>query len=176
MVFEIIMILCHKEITLKCDSFFPVVSDSAIVSNRGENRLGQTGERVATSNVIHDIGVAARIGKYSDAIEVAQPSRFLFLSGTPGLDSDGRLPDSFEEQADQARRNIFAILERADMGPEHLVKVTQYFTLQEDIARYPPIRSRWFGDHRPASMLSIIPALVRPEFLIEIEVIAAAPK
>jgi 2-iminobutanoate/2-iminopropanoate deaminase len=131
---------------------------------------------MATSNIIHDIGVAARIGKYSDAIEVAQPSRLLFLSGTPGLDRDGRLPDSFEEQADQAWRNIFALLQGAGVGPEHLVKVTQYLTRQEDIARYPPIRSRWLGDHRPASMLSVIPALVRPEFLIEIEVIAAAPK
>jgi enamine deaminase RidA (YjgF/YER057c/UK114 family) len=62
------------------------------------------------------------------------------------------------------------------MGPENLVKVTQYLTREEDIALYSPIRSRWLGDYRPASMLSVIPALVRPEFLIEIEAIAAAPK
>jgi enamine deaminase RidA (YjgF/YER057c/UK114 family) len=138
-------------------------------------RIGYRGaiERMPDNNIIHDIGVAARIGKYSDAIEVAQPSRFLFLSGTPGLDNAGRLPDSFEEQADQAWRNIFTLLQRAGMGPEHLVKVTQYLTRQEDIASYPPIRARWLGDHRPASMLSVIPALVWPEFLIEIEVIAA---
>jgi enamine deaminase RidA (YjgF/YER057c/UK114 family) len=56
-----------------------------------------------------------------------------------------------------------------------LVKVSQYVTRAEDIVRYPPIRSKWLGEHRPASMLSITPGLVRPEFLIEIEVIAAAP-
>ena len=31
------------------------------------------------------------------------------------------------------------------------------------------------GDHRPVSMLSVIPALVRRDYLIEIEAVAAAP-
>jgi 2-iminobutanoate/2-iminopropanoate deaminase len=128
-----------------------------------------------TTNIIHDIGIASQIGKYSDAVEVAEPGRLLFLSGTPGLTDDGHLPASFEEQADQAWKNVFALLERAGMGPQHLVKVSQYVTRAEDIVRYPPIRSKWLGEHRPASMLSITPGLVRPEFLIEIEVIATAP-
>jgi enamine deaminase RidA (YjgF/YER057c/UK114 family) len=128
------------------------------------------------NNMIHDIGVAARIGKYSDAVEVTQPARLLFLSGAPGLDAEGRLPESFAEQADQAWSNVFALLHSAGMGPEHLVKVTQYLTRSEDIPHYPPIRSKWLGEHRPSSMLAVIPALVRPEFLIEIEVIAAAPR
>jgi enamine deaminase RidA (YjgF/YER057c/UK114 family) len=127
------------------------------------------------NNIIHDIGVAAQIGKYSDAVEVAEPSRWLILSGTPGLSRDGHLSNSFEEQADQAWSNVFDLLRHAEMGPENLVKVTQYLVRKEDIALYPPIRSKWLGDHRPASMLSVIPALVRPEFLIEIEVIATAP-
>jgi enamine deaminase RidA (YjgF/YER057c/UK114 family) len=128
-----------------------------------------------TDNIIHDIGVAAQIGKYSDAIEIAQPSRLLFLSGTPGLRPDGHLPESFEEQADQAWKNVFALLGQSGMGAGNLVKVVQYLVRQEDLAKYPPIRSRWLEDHRPASMLSVIPALVRPGFLIEIEAIAAAP-
>jgi enamine deaminase RidA (YjgF/YER057c/UK114 family) len=124
--------------------------------------------------IIHDIGVAAQIGKYSDAIEIAPTMRLLLLSGTPGLGRDGHLPESFEEQADQAWRNVFALLSEADMEPGNLVKVTQYLVRQEDIVHYQRIRSKWLGDHRPASMLSVIPALVRPEFLIEIEAIAAA--
>lgn len=127
-----------------------------------------------TDHIIHDIGIATQIGKYSDAIEIAHPSRFLFLSGTPGLDCSGRLSESFEEQANQAWRNVFSLLEKASMRAENLVKVTQYLTRQEDIILYPPIRSKWLGEHRPASMLFVIPALVRPGFLIEVEVIAAA--
>jgi enamine deaminase RidA (YjgF/YER057c/UK114 family) len=127
-------------------------------------------------NIIHDIGVASQIGRYSDAVEAPSASRLLFLSGTPGLTSDGHLPESFEAQAEQAWKNILALLERAAMGPEHLVKISQYLIRSEDISRYPPIRAKWLGDHRPASMLVVIPALVRPDFLIEIEAFAVAPR
>ena len=56
--------------------------------------------------------------------------------------------------------------------------LTQEMTMTHvihDIPLYPPIRSKWLGDYRPASMLLVIPALVRPEFFIEIEVLAVAP-
>jgi hypothetical protein len=35
------------------------------------------------------------------------------------------------------------------------------------------VRSRVLGDARPASMLLVVPQLVRPEFLLEVEIIAA---
>lgn len=128
-----------------------------------------------TNNTIHDIGVARHIGKYSDAIESVCPGRLLFLSGTPGLTPDGRLPESFEGQAEQAWMNVLSLLERAGMGPEHLVKISQYLVRTEDLLVYPPIRSKWLGDNRPASMLVIVPGLVRPDILIEIEAYAMAP-
>jgi enamine deaminase RidA (YjgF/YER057c/UK114 family) len=126
-------------------------------------------------HTIHDIGVAKHIGKYSDAVESAGPCRMLFLSGTPGLTLDGQLPETFEEQAEQAWKNVFALLDRAGMGPEHLVKISQYLVRSEDLPRYPPIRSKWLKDNRPASMLVIVPALVRPDILIEVEAYAVAP-
>lgn len=128
-----------------------------------------------TANKIHDIGVASQIGKYSDAVEAPGSGRMLIFSGTPGLTPEGKLSEIFEEQADQAWRNVFAGLQSAGMGAEHLVKVTQYLTRSEDIAKYPPIRSKWLGDNRPASMLAVIPELVWPNILIEIEAIAVAP-
>ncbi|MHB8645198.1 MAG: RidA family protein [Thermomicrobiales bacterium] len=124
---------------------------------------------------VHDIGVAARIGKYSDAIEVGPGARWLFLAGTPGIRPDGTLPASFEEQAEQAWLNVIRALASADMGVRHLVKLTQYLTRREDIAAYAPIRSRMLGnDARPASVLLVVPALVWPEMLIEIDAYAAA--
>jgi enamine deaminase RidA (YjgF/YER057c/UK114 family) len=125
-------------------------------------------------HTIHSIGVASQIGKYSDAIEAA-PGRMLFLSGTPGLAPDGTLSNSFEEQADQAWKNVFGLLRKANMGPEHLVKVSQYLLRADDIRSYGPIRLKWLGDHRPASMLVVVPGLVWPNLLIEIEAYAVAP-
>jgi enamine deaminase RidA (YjgF/YER057c/UK114 family) len=123
---------------------------------------------------IHDIGVASQIGKYSDAVE-APSGRILLLSGTPGLSPDGTLPDTFEGQAEQAWKNVFDLLKKADMGPENLVKITQYLTDAKYIAAYGPIRSKWLQNHRPASMLLVTPALVWPQLLIEIEAYAVAP-
>lgn len=54
-----------------------------------------------------------------------------------------------------------------------IVKVTQYLLREADIPAYAKVRSKFLGDARPASMLLVIPALVRPEFLLEIEIQAA---
>ena len=43
----------------------------------------------------------------------------------------------------------------------------------EDIPAYSKVRTRFLGEARPASMLLVIPQLVRPEFLVEVEIIAA---
>ena len=122
-----------------------------------------------------DIGISKHIGKYSDALEVPRPARWLFTSGTPGLLPDGTLPATFELQAEQAWKNILLVLQRAGMGAEHLVKIVQYLVREEDIAAYGAIRARFLGDCRPASMLLVAAALPKPGFLIEIEAIAAAP-
>lgn len=127
------------------------------------------------SSTIRNIGIARQIGKYSDGVEAPSSGRLLFLSGTPGLTKEGRLPETFEGQAEQAWINVLSVLEHAGMGPQHLVKISQYLIRAEDISRYSPIREKWLGDHRPASMLVIIPALVRSDFLIEIEACAVAP-
>ena len=128
----------------------------------------------ATLHPLVNVGISKHIGKYSDAAEVPRPARWLFTSGTPGLLRDGTLPATFEQQAEQAWKNIFSALEKAGMGPEHLVKIVQYLVRAEDIVAYGAIRARFLGDCRPASMLLVAAALPNPDFLIEIEAIAAA--
>lgn len=125
------------------------------------------------TNTIHDIGVAAQIGTYSDAVEAPAGTRWLYTSGTPGLAADGTLPEDIEGQAEIAWRHILAMLERARMGVDDLVKITQYLTREADIAAYTGVRKRHLGAARPASMLLVVPALVRPGFLVEVEAIAA---
>jgi len=121
-----------------------------------------------------NVGVAARIGTYSDAVEIAPGKRVLYASGTPGLDSStGAIPESFADQADLAWRNIEAILSEADMSVEDIVKLTQYLIRRDDLAVYRDIRSRHLGTCRPASMLAFLPELVWPNMLIELEVVAA---
>jgi 2-iminobutanoate/2-iminopropanoate deaminase len=126
-------------------------------------------------NVHHDVGVASQIGKYGDALEVPGAARWLLTSGTPGLTLDGTVPDGISAQAELAWRHILVMLDRAGMSINDVVKMTQYLTQESDISAYAQVRSRFLGDARPASMLLIVPALVRPGFLVEVEVIAAKP-
>jgi enamine deaminase RidA (YjgF/YER057c/UK114 family) len=122
---------------------------------------------------LHNFGIAAQIGTYSDAVEVAPQARWLVTAGTPGLSRDGRLADDMTGQAEIAWANILGILAQAGMGVHDLVKVTQYLLRPSDIPAYAEVRARILGGARPASMLLIVPQLVRPEFLLEIEVSAA---
>ena len=122
---------------------------------------------------IHDIGVASQIGAYSDAIEAGSNLRWLMTSGTPGLSTTGELPKDIAGQADLAWKHIARMLDRAGMTVADIVKVTQYLIREEDIPAYAKVRSTFLRDARPASMLLVVPQLVRPEFLLEVEVIAA---
>jgi 2-iminobutanoate/2-iminopropanoate deaminase len=124
-------------------------------------------------NTKHNVGVAARIGAYSDAIEVANGARWLISAGTPGITREGKVPEDFAEQATLAWENVIRILENADMGVPDIVKITQYLTRRSDLEAYRPIRNKFLGDARPASMLSFVDELVWPQMLIELEVIAA---
>jgi enamine deaminase RidA (YjgF/YER057c/UK114 family) len=65
------------------------------------------------------------------------------------------------------------MLEQADMGLADIVTVTQCLTRAEDIPAYGNVRTRFLGELRPASMLLIVTQLFKPEFLVELEFIAA---
>ena len=120
-----------------------------------------------------NVGVAAKLGKYSDAIEVCAGVRWLYTSGTPGLNEDGSLPPDFETQAELAWKSIIAMLHAADMDVEDIVKINQSLLRREDLDSYRKIRNAYLGDARPASMLSFISELVMPDMLIELEIVAA---
>ena len=124
-------------------------------------------------HTIHDIGVASQIGTYSDAIEANPNMRWLLTAGTPGLSTTGDLPKDITGQAERAWEHVIGLLERAVMTVADVVKVTQYLTRAEDIPAYGKVRSRFLGNARPASMLLVVPQLVLPEFLVEIEIVAA---
>ena len=55
-----------------------------------------------------------------------------------------------------------------------MVSVRQWLISAEDIRAYVEVRNK-FITHKPAAFLGVIPGLVRPDFLIEIEVVAAVP-
>src|SRR5271170_5806463 len=106
-------------------------------------------------------GVAAHIGKYSDAVRVPAGADLIYTSGTPGLRPDGTVPGDFTEEATQAWRNVEDALRRAGAALTDIVTVRQWLTDAADIPAYAKVRSSVIK-HEPAFMLAGIPALVWP--------------
>jgi len=117
--------------------------------------------------------IAAPIGTYSHGIEVPPNTRLLYVAGQVAVRKDGSVPATIEEQTVVAWENVAATLADAGMKVSDIVKVNQYLTDPAHFPGYAAARRRFLGDHRPASTLVMISALVKPEFLVEVEVVAA---
>lgn len=117
--------------------------------------------------------IAAPTGAFSHGVEAAPGARVLHVSGQVGIAPDGTLAADAGAQAQTAWDNIRAILAAAGMDLADIVKVTAYLTDPADLPAYAAIRGQVLQDLRPASTLVIVSALVRPEWKVEVEVVAA---
>ena len=73
-------------------------------------------------------GVYPTTGDYVHALEVQGPQRFLFVSGTMGLDQHGVPGKTLDEQLTLLWSNIRTILATADMSVDNIVRLTSYLT------------------------------------------------
>ena len=103
---------------------------------------------------------------------VVRAGNTIWVSGALGIAADGSVPDDVETQAELALASIDACLEAAGAGAANVVKVTVFLTDIDDRAKINPARQRYFGEHRPASTLVGVTALVLPAARVEIEATA----
>jgi enamine deaminase RidA (YjgF/YER057c/UK114 family) len=118
-------------------------------------------------------GLRAPFARYSHAVEVQAGSRMIFASGQLGVAADDSVPERAEAQADLCFANIRVILEDAGMSLADIVRINAYVTDRAHMAGYMASRDRHVGAPPPASTLMIVSGFTRPEFKVEIEVIAA---
>jgi enamine deaminase RidA (YjgF/YER057c/UK114 family) len=97
----------------------------------------------------------------------------LHTAGQIGVRPDGSVPASSEEQAEQIWQNLLAILRAAEMDVGDIVKLTAFVVGTENYAGYAAARVRHLGAHKPASTAICVPALLKPEWLLEVELVAA---
>jgi enamine deaminase RidA (YjgF/YER057c/UK114 family) len=86
---------------------------------------------------------------------------------------DGSTPDDVGDQAAVVWANIDAMLGDAGMTPRDIVSVTTYVVAGEDLAPVMAARDTALGGHRAASTLVTVPALARPEWRMEVAIVAA---
>jgi 2-iminobutanoate/2-iminopropanoate deaminase len=111
---------------------------------------------------------------YTHVVEVTGPAKTVYIAGQIAFDKEGKIVGAGDmaAQAEQVFKNLQAALEAAGAKFSDVVKMNTYIT---DMAKAPAVRevrARYFGQTAPASTLVQVPALARPELMLEIEVIA----
>jgi 2-iminobutanoate/2-iminopropanoate deaminase len=114
---------------------------------------------------------------YTHVVEVTGPGKTIYIAGQIALDKDGNVvgAGNMKAQAEQVFKNLQAALDAAGAKFSDVVKMNTYVTDMEQAPAVREVRARYFGDTVPASTLVQVVRLARPEFLLEIEVIAAVP-
>ena len=112
---------------------------------------------------------------YSNGVEIPAGQKLVFCSGQLGITADGTIPATAELQAHLCFDNIEAILQQAGLGLEHIVRLNAYVTGREHLKPYMEARNARFASPLPASTLMVVVGFARPEFLVEVEAVAAGP-
>jgi len=111
---------------------------------------------------------------YTHIVEVTGPGKTIYISGQIALDKDGKVvgDGDMKAQAEQVFKNLEAALAAAGAKFTDVVKMNTFITDMDKAAAVREVRARYFGETTPASTLVQVVKLARPEFLLEIEVIA----
>ena len=123
---------------------------------------------------INPATIRAPFAQYSHAVEVPA-GRMLFASGQLGVAPDDKVPATIEEQTHLCFKNIGAVLEDAGFTFADVVRINSFVVSREHLKGYMGVRDLYIGDPAPASTLMIVSGFSRPEFLVEVEILAAAP-
>ena len=114
---------------------------------------------------------------YSHVVEV-EGGRLLFVSGQVPVNAQRQVTSrDFREQVERVYDNLETVLRSVGASFENVVKTTNYLTNISQAKVFREVRDARFAHvrTRPASTSVVITALVEPEYLLEIELIAAVP-
>ena len=120
------------------------------------------------------VELGQRSGSFAKGIAV-EGGRLIYVSGSVGTDESGKIVgrDDVAAQTRQTFRNIEAVLKEAGASLRDVVKITTFLVPMERYQEFATVRAEVFGDTVPASSTVGVASLVSPDYLIEIEAIAA---
>jgi len=112
---------------------------------------------------------------YSHVVTAESAKKLVFCAGQVAADVSGKVlpPDSFEAQTRMVMKNLKNALAAGGAKLSDVTKVTIYICNPHDVPKARSILNDYFGKHPPGSTLCILRGLANPNFLLEIEAIAA---
>jgi putative acetyltransferase len=137
---------------------------------RGTSTNGK--DQQMSSKLINPETISTPIG-YSHIADTSG-SRTVYISGQIALDKQGNVVgvNDMGAQAEQIFQNLSAALGAVGATFEDVVKLTYYVVDMAQFQAVRDVRARYLNQqHPPASTAVGVTALVRPEFLLEIEAI-----
>lgn len=122
-------------------------------------------------------GVVKPVGIFSSAAW-QPPGRVLHISGHVSLDMGGNIvhEGNIVAQTRQVLENIRSVLASVGGTMADIQKMTIYVTDLSRLIDLRAVQAEFFALPYPASTLVQVSALVRPEYLIEIEAVAVIPE
>ena len=127
------------------------------------------------NHIVAPASIAPPAANYAHAILTEPASRWLHTSGVVPTKADGTVPETIEEQAKVVWANMLAILTEAGMQAADVVSVTTYVVADQlsSLGAVMAARDAALNGQRVASTLVTVPALARPEWKMEIALVAA---
>ncbi len=122
--------------------------------------------------------VAVRgVHKTTGYSHAAKAGGLVFVAGQVAQDAEGVLVGrgDIEAQAVQVFENLKAVLASAGATFDDVVKLTTYTTSLAYRPKIAEIRARYFKTYFPPNTFVVVSSLATPEYLLEIEAVAASP-
>ena len=122
--------------------------------------------------------VAAPMGTYSHAVRVETSDAVsIYVSGQIANDPEGVLvgPGDLRAQTRQVFENLRAILEPNGATFADVVKIGTYLTTLEDLDAMRKVRKEYLATEPPASTAVQVVALLLPDAMIEVDLVAVVP-
>ena len=112
---------------------------------------------------------------YTHVVETVGAVKTVYISGQIAFDGNGNVVGAgdMKAQAEQVFKNLEAALAAAGAKFTDVVKMNTYVTDMDKAPAVREVRAKYFAETTPASTLVQVVKLARPEFMLEIEVIAA---
>ena len=124
---------------------------------------------------INPDGIAKPFANYSHVVTAEGATKLVFAAGQVAADAQGNVlpPDDFDAQAKMVMENLTRALAAGGAKLADVTKVTIYICNPHDVPKARGVLKTYFGEHPPGSTLCILRGLANPNFLLEIEAIAA---